>query len=229
MTDAITTRIEDQTIGDAWVTGPYAQEEIAFIISTNTLLTAVEQAARLRRRYPSLRKVRARLIEMGQIAVAERAGHRPATPAEIEFIVQTYDTLTAAQQAAQLPGRSESRVLEWRSRLIQAGRLDPNTRKSHRPWSNDDTEELRSLVAEGLRIDTIAQRMKRSIATIYNHAAADGGLAALRSGMFQVRTKRDIERLFNVPPKVVGQWIAHGWLTATRNKVTRKRSRRACP
>lgn len=138
------------------------------------------------------------------------------TPDEDAYLVQTNATRTVAQQAARL-GRSRGAVLQRRSRLLRGGAFSSQDRKRHRPWTADELERLRELIAQGLSSRTIAHKLKRSQRAIQDRAHTLGGLQAFRCDpLARVWTTPAIAALLGVSKSTVAVWRVRGWLPHVR-------------
>lgn len=143
-------------------------------------------------------------------------------PDEDEYLIRTYPTLTAQQQADELQ-RTYSSVIDRRSQLIQAGQLDPCQRKLQRLWSKGEEAYLLELLAEGLPLSRIATRLQRTYSAVMCHCRKIGGVPWLRRPKdgHQVRTIDEVAALFGTYEGPVRHWIDAGWLAARRNSKRR--------
>jgi hypothetical protein len=150
-------------------------------------------------------------------ARVDAAGVDVATGA---YLITTYATHTAAEQAAALNTTSGS-VRSLRYRLIRTGILNKEASRQKRNRSAVDDPTLRQrvilLAADGVPIRTIARLLGQPKSRI--------GEIATGAGVYQraktvVYTARGTARRMGVCPKVVLTWIDRGWLRAELNERT---------
>lgn len=143
-------------------------------------------------------------------------------PDEDEYLIRTYATLTGQQQADELQ-RDYGIVIDRRSLLIRAGRIDPHQRKVDPLWSKDEDAKLLELLTEGLPLARIATRLHRTHCAVMCRCKKIGGVPWLRRPKdgHQVRTIDEVAALFGSHEGQVHRWIDDGWLVAQQNRKKR--------
>lgn len=143
-------------------------------------------------------------------------------PDEEEYLIRTYSTLTGQQQADELQ-RPYGIVIDRRSLLIRAGRIDPRRRKYMPLWSKDEDAQLLELLTEGLPLARIATRLHRTCCAVTCRCRKIGGVSWLRRPKdgHQVRTIDEVAALFGSHEGQVHYWIDAGWLAARQNRKKR--------
>ena len=142
---------------------------------------------------------------------------------EDTFLITTNSTLSVREQAATLE-RPYGSTLTRRWSLIRAGMLDPTARKTYRPWTATEDQQLLELLRDGASLPVIATRLNRSRLAVLTHCDRLGGIEWLRypSDGVQVRRIKEVARLFGVDPKTVDLWVRRKWLEGKR--TSRKRA-----
>lgn len=161
------------------------------------------------------------------MTTAPRRPHRPhwhPSDADRAFLVETYTTLTAVEQARRL-GQDYNAVLYQRQRLIRAGLADRQRRFYRVPYTADDDARIVELAQQGACVRTIARQLGRSLGSLVTHIVlALGGIGRLRADeLSRVRTSREVAALFGVTKRTANKWIDRGWLPATFDRAVRAR------
>lgn len=156
------------------------------------------------------------------------------TPEREQFVIDTAAALTTAQQAARL-GMSPNAVKERRSLLRAQGRLTTPGGAGFRPWTPQEDDDLRELIAEGLPpiavIRRFRQRHKRTENAVRNRIDRLGGLTAMRAprAILRIWSQHEVADLFGASIHLPGIWIRRGWLHADYSRRRRNYERRGGP
>ncbi len=142
--------------------------------------------------------------------------------ADRQFVVETYGTLSAAEQAARL-GRTVSSISTERGKLLRAGRIVGSERKYFRLWTEAEDQQLIALVEAGQPMAAIGRRLGRSECAVRRRMAGvlDGIDRHRNNGSMPVRSLSQVARLFGVAPGTVHGWIESGALRVIRSHVGR--------
>lgn len=150
--------------------------------------------------------------------------HRRWTPAETDFIVRTYATLTAAKQAARLPGRTRRAVLLKREQLLRAGTINAAERAHRAAWTDDQVQTVIEMLHDGLPLRKISKRIERSVPAIEIRIEQMGlTVRELR----QARSIHAVAALFGVgADTILRVWIKRGWLKVHVDRMSAAERRR---
>lgn len=150
----------------------------------------------------------------------------PQTPwsgSEREYLIQTYPTHTAQEQANAL-GRSLASVNHVRSLLLQSGLVQPTQRRYNPAWTADEQYSVLEYLDRGWSVRKIAANMPgRSAEAICSWVERRGyQLKSLR----RKYSLAELGRLFGVSDdKISKVWIKRGWLAASYDKIPRRQRR----
>lgn len=140
------------------------------------------------------------------------AGDRYA-PEEVSLLCAEYPRRPLVA-IARLLDRSPHSVQQKAYTLVRRGVLSPAQRAYGRRWTRREDDVLR--VHYGLHTDAwLARKLNRSVLAVRNRAHLLG-----QAKKDNVVTAYDVGRLFGVDSKAIPQWVARGWLRATRAPIT---------
>lgn len=136
------------------------------------------------------------------------------TATEDTYLIETYASLTASAQAAQLQ-RSASSVYQRRYDLQRAGRLP----QKHRRWTADEDLEIVALAESGATLLQIMRQLGRTGLAIVRRLADLGTpLGVIRTqGILKTRSARQVAALLGTSSDIVRRWIRTGDLAAAKN------------
>jgi len=139
-----------------------------------------------------------------------------------QFVVDTYETLSIAEQATRLD-RTASSIAVVRGKLLRAGRIVGSARKYFRLWTEAEDQQLIALVEAGQPMAAIGRRLGRSECAVRRRMAGvlDGIDRHRNNGSMPVRSLSQVARLFGVSRRTVDGWIESGALRVIRSHVGR--------
>lgn len=133
------------------------------------------------------------------------------------YIIETYQTVPIAEQAAHL-GKTPESVRHLHHKLGHAGaivaRLSKAARERRKARDAMLVERVRRLVSDGLTIDRIAKTLKQPEGRVACIVEELGGTQQLRTNVYSLD---QVAALFQVTAENVHRWIDCDWLKATRN------------
>ena len=122
-----------------------------------------------------------------------------------KFIMGTYETLTAREQAAQL-NLTYSHVVWRRMQLVKRGVLSSSKKAYHPPWSEHDCEALRDNYGL-LSLRVLSRRLNRSPVAI--RLKAKRLRVAMKDNHYSLR---QISEIFGIDSKTMFHIVKEGWL-----------------
>ena len=188
---------------------------------------AIPSRSHVNRRYRNFLRISDRdmfLGSDGSIQVSEERMRQKWTEQDVQFIVDSYQTMGAQEQADRL-GRTLQSVYLMRTKLIQADRLVAHQRRMFRPWTPDEDTRLIALVERGVPVAVSAKQLRRTECAVRKRMATVlGGIDPHRNNSkTPVRSLSQVAQLFGVSRRIVVEWVVSGVLSCTRSHYGRMR------